>query len=304
MAHLIFRFKDREIGRIVLRGAMVIGRAPECDATVRDILLSRRHCRIELRNGQWIVTDLGSKNGTFIDQDGVYRRTAQHVLREGTVLRMGKTRITFHEGALDEPQALTPSPRSLRPRDPLAALSDTVVEFALPGRDSLRHLDRNFPVPRPAPLDPASYRYEGVQSMVHELVSSSWDSIYADASRRVRPERPPPRPLVSKPTGRTIATSRPAMAKTLSLVARVRTRARKIAVGFGLIAQLIVMLTFAAQSSRPARMTPSAPVSPDGVRDYRATRGLSSTPARSPRPSIPASGPAGDRNQSRGSARA
>ena len=70
MAYLVFRFKETELGRWALRDPVVVGRSPECSISIRDIMLSRRHCRIERRGRDWIVTDLASKNGTFIE-DGI-----------------------------------------------------------------------------------------------------------------------------------------------------------------------------------------------------------------------------------------
>ncbi len=49
MAYLVFRFKGMELGRWRLRDPVVLGRSSECDISVRDIMLSRRHCRIERR---------------------------------------------------------------------------------------------------------------------------------------------------------------------------------------------------------------------------------------------------------------
>ena len=42
--------------------------------------------------------------------------------------------------------------------------------------------ENNLPLPRPVPPEPASYAQEDVYSMLTEIASSSWDSIYATAS--------------------------------------------------------------------------------------------------------------------------
>ena len=71
--------------------AVIVGRSPECDLPVRDILLSRTHCRLEPVGDGWRVVDLNSKNGTRVGWEGVQT----HVLRDGDHLRMGRTRIVF-----------------------------------------------------------------------------------------------------------------------------------------------------------------------------------------------------------------
>src|SRR5687768_2667546 len=73
MAFVVVLFRGEELTRRELTGPLVIGRAPECDVSVRDILLSRRHCQISpAPDGPgWIIEDLGSKNGTRIGGEAV-----------------------------------------------------------------------------------------------------------------------------------------------------------------------------------------------------------------------------------------
>ena len=62
------------------------------------------------------------------------------------------------------------------------------------GRPARRRRPLNrFPTPRPMPPEPASYARDDMYSMLSEIASSSWDSIYANASR---PTRPSPRVLL------------------------------------------------------------------------------------------------------------
>ena len=95
MPYIVLAEKDREIDRRELNGAIVIGRAQDCDLSVRDILLSRHHCAIEPFGSYWVIADLGSKNGTWLNG----HRITRHVLAEGEVLRMGKTLLCFRSGA-------------------------------------------------------------------------------------------------------------------------------------------------------------------------------------------------------------
>src|SRR3954462_3796226 len=98
MPFLVGTFRDEEVTRRELTGPLVIGRSPDCDIVVRDILLSRRHCRIGLdeSNGTWSVQDLGSKNGSWINGEEVQFS----VLKDGTSVRIGKTTVRFYSGTL------------------------------------------------------------------------------------------------------------------------------------------------------------------------------------------------------------
>ncbi|MFN0059827.1 MAG: FHA domain-containing protein [Planctomycetota bacterium] len=66
---------------------LLIGRSLNCDMVLKDGKISRTHTRIELRDGQIIVTDLGSANGTVINGEAVKKS----VIKRGDYLRLGFT---------------------------------------------------------------------------------------------------------------------------------------------------------------------------------------------------------------------
>lgn len=187
MAFVVVLFRGEELTRRELTGPLVIGRAPECDVSVRDILLSRRHCRIEPapEGGGWVIEDLGSKNGTRIGGEAVTRAK----LRDAMGIRLGKTHVKFYAGAFRPGSSglhrangnATANANRKRPSDPLEALSGTVEAFDYKAGRPARDVSR-LPAPRPKPTDPAAYSDEDVYSLLTELASSSWDSIYATAS--------------------------------------------------------------------------------------------------------------------------
>src|SRR5262245_9016846 len=47
------------------REETVIGRGPECDIRLEDEGISRRHCKVVRSDGEWVVMDLHSTNGTY-----------------------------------------------------------------------------------------------------------------------------------------------------------------------------------------------------------------------------------------------
>ena len=70
---------------------VVLGRSSSCAVPLRDERASREHCRIEHANGKWYAVDLDSSNGTFLDGAKIRRQE----LRDGSVIQIGKVRLTF-----------------------------------------------------------------------------------------------------------------------------------------------------------------------------------------------------------------
>ncbi|MGZ8578961.1 MAG: FHA domain-containing protein, partial [Actinomycetota bacterium] len=71
-----------------LEAATTIGRAPECELRVDDTYASQQHARIFGRNDSWFVEDLGSTNGTFVNEQ---RLAAPAMLTPGDRIRVGTT---------------------------------------------------------------------------------------------------------------------------------------------------------------------------------------------------------------------
>jgi hypothetical protein len=64
---------------------LVIGRGPDCDVVLADRSVSREHARLVCRDGTWVVQDLASTNGTFVNEAPVGRCQ----LAPGDRLRLG-----------------------------------------------------------------------------------------------------------------------------------------------------------------------------------------------------------------------
>lgn len=63
------------------------GRSPDNDFPIRDVLLSRRHCMIEVKGGQAAFVDIGSSNGIYVNN----QRVSRHILSRGDVISLGKS---------------------------------------------------------------------------------------------------------------------------------------------------------------------------------------------------------------------
>lgn len=69
---------------------ITIGRAADSTLIIDDDYASSRHARIYPAEGAWVVEDLGSTNGTWIDRT---RITGPTVLRVGAKVRVGRTTL-------------------------------------------------------------------------------------------------------------------------------------------------------------------------------------------------------------------
>jgi pSer/pThr/pTyr-binding forkhead associated (FHA) protein len=67
---------------------ITIGRANDATLVLTDDYASTRHARLFPQDGQWIVEDLGSTNGTYLDRQKVTQPTPVPV---GVPIRIGKT---------------------------------------------------------------------------------------------------------------------------------------------------------------------------------------------------------------------
>ncbi|OLT54453.1 FHA domain-containing protein [Cellulosimicrobium sp. CUA-896] len=68
--------------------SILLGRAPSCTLVLDDDYSSSRHARIFPQNGGWFVEDLGSTNGTYVDDQRISQITP---LGPGTRVRIGQS---------------------------------------------------------------------------------------------------------------------------------------------------------------------------------------------------------------------
>jgi hypothetical protein len=68
----------------------VLGRAEAAQVRLVDVAVSGQHARLSRVGQAWVVTDLGSTNGTHVNDVAVQRETP---LREGDVLALGNVRL-------------------------------------------------------------------------------------------------------------------------------------------------------------------------------------------------------------------
>ena len=124
MIELSFR-EGRQAGmKLALEGSWVtLGRAPQCEVIIDDAQCSWEHCVLERVPAGYLVTDLGSSNGTHLNEQ---RLTEPQLLTPGDVLRVGTCRIVLDfdlpsldgssilEAAVSAPPSVAPSGAGLR----------------------------------------------------------------------------------------------------------------------------------------------------------------------------------------------
>jgi hypothetical protein len=74
-----------------LRARAIVGTAGDCDVVVKDQSVSGRHAEFSAQGGAFRVSDLGSTNGTFVND----KRVQSSELVDGDTLRLGRTSFKF-----------------------------------------------------------------------------------------------------------------------------------------------------------------------------------------------------------------
>lgn len=72
----------------------VIGRSSKCDVQIDQESVSRNHCRISYEGNRYVLQDLGSTNGTYVNDEII----DQIALRDGDQLKVGRSIMKFITG--------------------------------------------------------------------------------------------------------------------------------------------------------------------------------------------------------------
>ncbi|BDZ42093.1 hypothetical protein GCM10025865_13920 [Paraoerskovia sediminicola] len=67
---------------------ILLGRSPGCSLVLDDDYSSSRHAKIYTQSGRWYVEDLGSTNGTYVNES---RISGTVEIAPGTPVRIGQT---------------------------------------------------------------------------------------------------------------------------------------------------------------------------------------------------------------------
>src|SRR5512135_2268212 len=101
---------------------ITIGRQAGNDIVLADPLVSRKHCVLSKKAERWVINDLGSTYGSFVNDERV---DGERALTIGDRLRIGNTPMRFLEN--DSGVSITEAPSALEDTGSLS-LSATLVD--------------------------------------------------------------------------------------------------------------------------------------------------------------------------------
>jgi len=126
LASLLVKSGNRKGERLTVLGPVAdFGRAEFSDLRLPDPSVSATHARLQLREGVWSITDLGSANGTKVDGEPIRDDTA---LSPGATISIGEVQLLFEPqdragGSPSGPRAAVapaPAPPERAPSVPLS----------------------------------------------------------------------------------------------------------------------------------------------------------------------------------------
>lgn len=139
--------------QIQLADPIELGRDPSLTVSLDDDQVSRHHARVSLQGGQAVAEDLGSTNGTYVNEQPIMSprplqpedrirvgvtvfqlRTAQQVSYEPTVARPIPDVTAVGHGVLQPapPRELDPQPAASSPNSPPLAMAENEPGFVPP----------------------------------------------------------------------------------------------------------------------------------------------------------------------------
>ena len=153
-AKLIVQLPDGDVREIPLSATELnIGRAPENPIYISDPMVSRYHATVRRRDGQYIIVDAGSSSGVFINGQRIGPQG--YALRQGDVIKIGRTSITFSAQA--PPKQQRPAQQLATRVEPAPAKPDS--DKPAPGKPAQVKPAPGKPAPaKPAPAEPRATR--------------------------------------------------------------------------------------------------------------------------------------------------
>jgi hypothetical protein len=87
---------------------LIIGRDASNGVAINDAEISRKHSRLSFQGGKYVLEDLGSTNGTFVNGQ---RLAGPVVLKPGDVVSLGEQIVLMYDAINMDPGATIASPR-------------------------------------------------------------------------------------------------------------------------------------------------------------------------------------------------
>lgn len=107
MAIIVIESGEGRGQRFAITDTAVIGRSKKNQIFIDDATMSRQHTKISVEEGTCVVTDLGSKNGTYLNGSLLKDRA---ILKAGDKLQIGKNVLCYYDEDLPKPHAPDAAP--------------------------------------------------------------------------------------------------------------------------------------------------------------------------------------------------
>jgi len=176
---------------------IVVGREEGCQLVLNSALVSRRHCELKQSpQGIW-VTDLGSQNGTYVNEIPITEPT---LMTNGDTVRIGPLVMEAQSTSAQQtvaPPATAPMVTPKRRKDPglsddeiaawlgegtpnpNAGKYDTVIHSTVPSADQAAI--QKPPEPKPAPAAPAK-KFRSVKDEAADIIRRHWAKVRGEQS--------------------------------------------------------------------------------------------------------------------------
>lgn len=126
---------------------LVIGRDAVSNVAINDAEVSRKHARLTFQGGKYVIEDLGSTNGTFVNGQ---RLVSSTVLKPGDVISLGEQIVLLYEGLAQDAGATVigrkAPARTAVPSAPQAQAPQQYAPQAPPPAAAPAKASRNLPI--------------------------------------------------------------------------------------------------------------------------------------------------------------
>ena len=122
---------------------LIIGRDATTGVAIDDAEVSRKHARMTFQGGKYVIEDLGSTNGTFVNGQRLVSAT---VLKPGDVVSLGEQIVLMYEGLSADSGATVIGRKAPRPATAVATPSPAPQFYAPPPAAAGGPPSKNLPI--------------------------------------------------------------------------------------------------------------------------------------------------------------
>lgn len=159
---LIYPLSNGYLKTIFLKNSSVIGRQQGCDVQIEDPRVSREHLKVYPEADQWLVEDLGGRNGSYVDG----RPFQKIAITDQTTIELGRGGPTVQlRPCQDDESNSSLQPRASKPHHPISSSSQS---------DSSEEITQHY-------FDPA---YKGPMGKHTQMIRIAFQNIARKQSKR------------------------------------------------------------------------------------------------------------------------